>query len=337
MENTKYLHFSIEAFAKDTDFRRWVLHPSPEDLLFWQDFLAKHSYQMENIMEAERLVKASSGVISNEKLTPVQKKKLHQRLMKKVGREKSRKRLQVLALAATILLLLVAGFTFWGIPTEGEPSLIVIKTPYGQTKEVVLPDQSKVILNANSILSYKDRWIQGEDRLVSLKGEAHFTVTSQPATQAKFTVVTEDLKVNVLGTIFNVYSRKKGTTVTLEEGHITLDLKAQLADKATKVMVAGEQLHFSAQTGELKEDKVNVIAHSSWKDGIITFDGITLGQLGVIITETFGMRVEFKDIKRSQQIITGAGPIDDLTLLLETVEKAFQIEIIQQDSLLVFE
>jgi hypothetical protein len=46
--------------------------------------------------------------------------------------------------------------------------------------------------------------------------------------------------------------------------------------------------------------------------------------------------VKFQQAERSRQIITGAGPADDLDLLLNTVEKAFGITIERQDTVLIF-
>ncbi|MGS0524967.1 FecR domain-containing protein [Zobellia nedashkovskayae] len=69
-----------------------------------------------------------------------------------------------------------------------------IVTEYAENKEVVLPDNSKVRLNADSELSYSERkW--SKERNVELKGEAFFKV----AKGKRFTVATDAGKVAVLG------------------------------------------------------------------------------------------------------------------------------------------
>lgn len=340
MKGKNYHKFSIDQLAKDTGFQRWVLNPSGEDLLFWQQFLAEHPGQLEKIQTAKKKVENVAGAVQAEQLSPLKKQQMHERLMEVVRRDGKRFKIRTLTLsaAAAVLLLIVAGIVLWDFGPSQDKPLVSVSTPYGETKEVSLPDGSKVVLNANSTISYPQSWEAGADRIVQLSGEAHFTVTPKPATQAKFIVVTNDLSVNVLGTVFNVYARKQGTKVTLEEGKVTLNLKEQRqVKKATLEMIPGEQVYFSAQTGQLKEEKVNAAAKSSWKDGIIVFDGITMGELGEIIQETFGKQVEFEDAAMTQQLITGAGPADDLGLLLETVEKAFAIKVTRQDSLLIFE
>ncbi len=340
MKGKNYHKFSIDQLAKDPWFQRWVLNPTKKDLLFWQQFLAEHPDQLEKVQTAKRRVESAAGSIQPERLRPLEKKKMHERLMEAVRRDRKRFKIRTLTLsaAAAVLLLIVAGIVLWNFGASREESVVVVSTPYGETKEVSLPDGSKVVLNANSTITYPQSWEAGADRTVQLRGEAHFTVAPKPATQAKFIVVTNDLRVNVLGTVFNVYAREQGTKVTLEEGKVILNLNEQRRKKKPTIkMIPGEQVYFSAQTGQLKEEKVNVTAKGSWKDGIIVFDGITIGELGEIIRETFGKKVEFKDTAMTKQLITGAGPADDLELLLETVEKAFAIKVTRRDSLLIFE
>lgn len=339
MNHHKYIDFTTDQLAGDADFQRWVLNPAPEDLLFWQQFLGINPAQTEKVITAQQLVKTAYRQAPKEGLPPERKKLLHNRLMNAVQKEKRRQRVRRVlswSSAAAAGLLLVLALAFWSDWFGKSTGLLVVQTPFGQTETVLLPDGSRVVLNANSTLSYAEEWKQGADRQVWLTGEAHFTVQPQPATQAKFTVITDDLSIHVLGTVFNVYARKQGTEVTLEEGKVTLDLKNQPDKRASYQMQPGEQVRFSAQTGELIEEQVDAAALNSWKDGIIFFDGITLGELGKVITETFGVKVKFQQAERSRQIITGAGPADDLELLLNTVEKAFGITIERQDTVLIF-
>ncbi|PHN07888.1 FecR family protein [Flavilitoribacter nigricans] len=339
MNNKNYADFIIDQLVEDPDFQRWVLDPTTEDLLFWQEFLVEAPGQLEKITEARRMVLERHGRSGEAELPTDRKSAMHRRLVQNVRQERSRKRRRVLSLsaAASVLLLILAGLYFWqsGLPTD-DNQLLVITTPYGQTEKAELPDGSVVILNANSRLSYYEHWETGADREVWLEGEAHFTVEPKPATGAKFLVNTSDLSVKVLGTVFNVYARSQGTRVTLEEGKVTLELKEVPEDRSIVEMQPGDQVRFSARTQEFSDEEVDATAKNSWKDGIIIFDGITLGELGGIITETFGMEVTFKDEQRSRQTITGAGPADDLDLLIQNVEKALKINIIQQDSLLIF-
>ena len=126
--------------------------------------------------------------------------------------------------AAIILVLVgIGGYYF----VQNQPERIQYETAYGEIKSFVLPDGSLVKLHANSQVSFVEEWEVGVDREVFLKGEAYFEVEKKPQTQAKFSVFTNDLKVEVLGTEFNVDTRKEKTEVVLNEGSIKLQLKDQ--------------------------------------------------------------------------------------------------------------
>src|SRR5690606_39629978 len=70
------------------------------------------------------------------------------------------------------LVIAVAAFTFIFF----NPPTVVHATEYGQTSHITLPDQSIVILNGNTRLSYKKRWSSNGIREVVLEGEAFFNV-----------------------------------------------------------------------------------------------------------------------------------------------------------------
>ena len=355
MKFARYSAYTVEDFLEDTDFRHWVLRPTPEADSRWQAFFSQYPGQQEVAGRARMILLEMQEYFQPDHLKnkPVDEDFIHQLKSKVVTPpplpEKPRRRLLIQRLSIAAGLLLLMGSLSWYWLSERGDSLQVYTTQYGERKTVELPDGSVVVLNAHSELKTAKKWKKGADRLVWLDGEAHFTVVPQPATKAKFSVVTNDLSVNVLGTVFNVRAREQGTEVTLEEGRVSLDLKEHSAEEPPGeqamalidpiVMLPGEQVQFSAKTQEFqKEEQVNVIAKSSWKDGVLVFDGLTLKELGVIITETFGYPVEFKDTATMNQRITGAVPAEnDLDLLLETVEQAFDdFEIVKEDSLLIF-
>ncbi|MCK5170546.1 MAG: FecR domain-containing protein, partial [Bacteroidales bacterium] len=73
----------------------------------------------------------------------------------------------------------------------------------GAKKEVILPDNSVVLINSDSHLSYS-KLIWNFKRKIELDGEAYFKVKSGK----EFIVITPIAQVQVLGTEFNTYSRK---------------------------------------------------------------------------------------------------------------------------------
>jgi ferric-dicitrate binding protein FerR (iron transport regulator) len=78
-----------------------------------------------------------------------------------------------------------------------------LRVPLAQKMEVTLSDNSKITLDAGSLLRYPDRF-QEDSRQVYLEGEAYFEIASNP--RKPFMVKTGNAVITVLGTKFNVRS-----------------------------------------------------------------------------------------------------------------------------------
>lgn len=100
--------------------------------------------------------------------------------------------------AASVILF----FLSWGIYTFffKAPDYLIVETGK-ETKDVVLPDGTKVTMNVNSKLSYPKRF-ENHRRDVTFEGEGFFDVKSDA--MHPFIVATPQMKVRVLGTAFNL-------------------------------------------------------------------------------------------------------------------------------------
>ena len=97
-----------------------------------------------------------------------------------------------------------------------------LKIPYGKKFEVQLSDGTIVHLNAGTSLRYPVQFVKNQSRQVYLTGEAFFEVSKDKA--HPFTVNTQEVNVEVLGTKFNVnsYTEDVSTDVVLVEGKVSL-------------------------------------------------------------------------------------------------------------------
>ncbi len=219
--------------------------------------------------------------------------------------------------AASVLLLLTAGMLVLfnqSIPTT-------TTTAYAEQKTITLPDGSTVWLNANSTLTYTDDWDEYEDREVTLDGEAFFQVSSKPATGQKFTVTTADLTVAVLGTIFNVNSREEQTSVFLEEGSISLQLKE--FTEPEKVMEPGELVTYSAKRREMLADvkAAKPEVHTSWKDGVLVFEDTPLAEVLEKVENIYGITFEVADSAIYDREITAGLPMEEISIVMPLLEQ----------------
>ena len=138
-----------------------------------------------------------------------------------------------------------------------------ITTPRGGQYQVILPDGTKVWLNAASSLKFPTAFA-GNQRSVELTGEAYFEVTKNTA--KPFMVKVDNMQVKVLGTHFNImaYSDEAAIKTTLLEGAIQLN--------------NGSKRDFlkPGQQGIVQGDNVQVIDADTdqaiaWKNGFFEF------------------------------------------------------------------
>ncbi|HEY0769382.1 MAG TPA: FecR family protein, partial [Sphingobacteriaceae bacterium] len=104
-----------------------------------------------------------------------------------------------------------------------------ISTPKGGQYQVILPDGSKVWLNAGSSLRFPTAFT-GKERQVELTGEAYFEIakittlssSGRDKQRMPFKVKTDKANVEVLGTHFNVmaYAEEGSVNTTLLEGSV---------------------------------------------------------------------------------------------------------------------
>lgn len=119
----------------------------------------------------------------------------------------------VLKIAA---ISVIAFSIYYGLSNTGEKR---IRSKVAETKITVLPDQSEVVLNAASSITY-DKYKWENERTIRLKGEAFFKV----AKGKKFDVKTDIGKVTVLGTQFNIIQRDSYFKVACYEGMVGVSI-----------------------------------------------------------------------------------------------------------------
>jgi ferric-dicitrate binding protein FerR (iron transport regulator) len=183
------------------------------------------------------------------------------------------------AVAASIIVLFSGGAYWWfarqsAAGTDKQLNEVlsnIASAPRGQQKELVLPDGSKVWLNAASTLKYP-RSFTGGDRIVELSGEAYFEVARNAATP--FKVKVRDAQVEVLGTHFNVsgYPDDPGSTTTLLEGMIKIARGAE-----NHILQPGDQVEIDyPESGAPSQMKlvqgVDPDAVIAWKKGVLEFN-----------------------------------------------------------------
>ncbi len=193
-------------------------------------------------------------------------------------------------------------------------------TGYGEVKEIVLPDGSKVLLNGNSSLTYQWTKRRNDPRSVILEGEAYFDVRTMPDSSAKFLVMTNDLTVEVLGTVFNVNTRQMETSVFLKEGNVKVSLDHQ-AERSV-YLEPGEVLQYSATDDKyLGPTKIDHELATSWRRGNLKFKDVPLREILDQLSQAHKLEFVIKDAELAQTEFTLSLPTEDMEITMSILSK----------------
>ncbi len=246
------------------------------------------------------------------------------------------------------------------VSAAGEVSYNAISTPRGGQYQVVLPDGSKVWLNAASSLRFPTAFA-GKERLVELTGEAYFEIAKNTAMPFRVFVTPplgsgrEGMNVKVLGTHFNIkaYSNEQNVRTTLLEGAVKVELPFSAGAKGgagtpdggagkgmTGKIIAAKESEVRLQPGRqaiadnatraLSVIDANTEQVVAWKNGMFRFRETSIRELMREVERWYNVDVVYNTDKTDQDF-TGIVPrAQNISALLKILEMTgtvhFQIE-----------
>ena len=195
------------------------------------------------------------------------------------------------SVAAAVVCLLALGLPFVGertnerlielyaaldVPSETTTveagDSIVLATPPEQTAEVRLSDGTRIVLGANSRLTYPRSFALDAPREVRLSGEARFEVAHDA--DHPFWVLSGEMRTEVLGTVFDVNAYPGSRTrVILYEGHVRIGHQQEQLD-----IHPGQQAVLQ-DNRHLNITSVNLKQAGSWTEGLFDYDNMPLGEV----------------------------------------------------------
>ncbi|MGN6421331.1 MAG: FecR family protein [Pseudobacter sp.] len=158
-------------------------------------------------------------------------------------------------------------------PGVGGNIINTIRTPVGRDYSLVLADGSMVWLNAGSSIRFPVGF-SGKTRSVEITGEAYFEVAKNAA--KPFEVSVGDMKVEVLGTNFNInaYKEEKSISTTLLEGSVRVvsgKQKLLLKPGQRARLIRANREDVNAENKLVLENTQDPVQTVSWKNGAFTF------------------------------------------------------------------
>ena len=294
----------MENHFKDSTFlARWISGElTPEEL---NNFKNSKDYQALNkINEASKLLETPQ--YNSDALFTKLQTKINSKQQDKAPTVVKLMPTWVYGVAASILL---AFGLFYFLNTNKH-----FETTFSQQLTVVLPDNSKVQLNANSQLDFKSRnW--ENNRILSLEGEAFFDVEKG----ASFKVLTQQGVVEVLGTEFNVISRDDYFEVQCLEGKVRVE--SLIANKEA-ILLPGKAIRILNNTAE--EWDFILTDEPNWLLGESTFMNTPIAQVLLALENQYKVHFDTSNIDLSKRF-TGGFTHKNLNLALKTVFSPMEI------------
>ncbi|WP_316812071.1 FecR family protein [Pedobacter heparinus] len=167
---------------------------------------------------------------------------------------------------------------------------MVVRTPNGGTYQVILPDGSRVWLNAASHLKFPSTFSGAASRKVELSGEAYFEIAKDK--NHPFIVQTDKQKIEVLGTHFNVnaYTDEPSSKTTLIEGRVKVVNNDSGREDFLK---PGEQSVVQSNSTMInKADEEEALA---WVNDKIIFNDEPLADIMRKVARWYNVEVTFRD------------------------------------------
>lgn len=173
--------------------------------------------------------------------------------------------------------------------TTGRVAFNKVSTPPGGYYRLVLPDSSRVWLNAASSIRFPV-YFAGEERRVELTGEAFFEVAEQrmPAGgKRSFIVQTDRGNIEVLGTEFNVlaYAGEPALKTTLLRGAV----KVVSPGNSSRILKPGQQAVLGERFYVTAADTEEATA---WKNGYFIFENKPLNEILRELQRWYGVEID---------------------------------------------
>jgi len=212
-------------------------------------------------------------------------------------------------------------------------TMLTASTPRGGTYQVVLPDGTRVWLNADSKISFPSRF-SGKTRQIQLSGEAYLEVAKDKT--RPFVVKTDKQQIEVLGTHFNVnaYPEEAATKTTLLEGRVKVS--QQVSQNHFRSPSRNEKTSSSV---ELKPGQQSVVSESpniliknidpeqaiAWKNQLFMFESENIQTIMRMIGRWYNVDIVYTGPIKSGTFSGGVSRFDNLSEVLQSLESTGKV------------
>jgi ferric-dicitrate binding protein FerR (iron transport regulator) len=202
----------------------------------------------------------------------------------------------------------------------------------------VLSDGTSVHLNSGSVFKYPVALVPGKYRNVYLvNGEAYFDVFKNP--DSPFTVNSELLDVEVLGTKFNVsaYQDDDVTEVVLVEGSVRLDKLSGVPNHDSVYLSPGDKASLNPSKKSLVIEKVDTESYISWINGKMVFKKTSLNTILKKLERKYNITIVNQNTKLGDELFNASFESETIQEVMEAFGRFYNINYsLEGDKLIIF-
>ncbi len=221
---------------------------------------------------------------------------------------------------ALAIILLCAGIFIFNHKSSS-PILMNVGTGNKETKEILLSDGSLVKLNNGSNIQYLEKF-DSKIREVKLNGEAFFSVTKN---STPFVVITENAKISVLGTKFDVCVRGEKTQVVVKEGKVNL---VQKENDAGVYLTKGQSSCVAKNANPDSPKEIDADYMLGWMNGKLVFNQTPLTEIVDELERFYDVTISIEGNNVTANTLTGSFKNRDvdsaLTMICLTMNLNFE-------------
>lgn len=238
---------------------------------------------------------------------------------------------------ATAAILLV--LTVIIQPFNSAPAKQVYTTSLGEQREIILSDQSVVMLNTSSAIQVE--YTKGSRSIQLVQGEAHFDVAHNP--DRPFRVQAGKSIVRAVGTAFSVHLTQQTVDVLVTEGTVemtALQTRLPASNTATTdpapnptpraVINAGAGASFNQRLDaiELAEGigEAEIGRKLSWREGMVRFSDDALKDVVAEVSRYTPVNIVILDPELQNLRIGGVFKVGETQKMFEALEQSFGIK-----------
>jgi len=206
--------------------------------------------------------------------------------------------------------------------SSAEPDKVnTLSTAKGETYMLVLPDKSKVWLNAASSLTYAAALNSKGRRIVQLNGEAYFEVAKDKA--HPFVVESKGQQVEVLGTHFNInsYPDESVTKTTLIEGSVLVRRAELVSGSPQKEVILKPDQQALLQAGKVVVADVNPDLYVAWKNNNFVFENNDIQYIMRQVERWYNVEVIYQSVP-TEKFWGSVSRFDNISSVLNILESA---------------